>query len=151
MKNTLLGVIAVCLFMITLKLYIPEANAEAVLNLYPDDNHTTFTEADGKYLNDQDFINSVVKIIKIINKETSNIRVKEHQELETRLTQASYSSGYLGTILTLVDKKCVVDTRISFASGADAELKCYPLTEEDKKLLDESIKETNNKIIEKGN
>ena len=28
MKNTLLGVIAVCLFMITLKLYIPEANAE---------------------------------------------------------------------------------------------------------------------------
>ena len=28
MKNTLLGVIAVCLFMITLKLYVPEANAE---------------------------------------------------------------------------------------------------------------------------
>jgi hypothetical protein len=27
MKNTLLGVIAVCLFMITLKLYIPEASA----------------------------------------------------------------------------------------------------------------------------
>tara|TARA_Y100001949_G_C15666035_1_gene191825 strand:- start:41 stop:394 length:354 start_codon:yes stop_codon:yes gene_type:complete len=28
MKNILLGVIAVCLFMITLKLYIPEASAE---------------------------------------------------------------------------------------------------------------------------
>ena len=32
MKNTLLGVIAVCLFMITLKLYVPEANAESSSN-----------------------------------------------------------------------------------------------------------------------
>ena len=36
MKNTLLGVIAVCLFMITFKLYIPEAKAKANEVVYGD-------------------------------------------------------------------------------------------------------------------
>ena len=51
MKNTLLGVIAVCLFMITLKLYVPEANAEVA---GMDDYDLT---------NDYDFNNAVRNIV----------------------------------------------------------------------------------------
>jgi len=46
MKNTLLGVIAVCLFMITLKLYVPEANAEvAGVDMYELVNDSVFNYA----------------------------------------------------------------------------------------------------------
>ena len=54
MKNTLLGVIAVCLFMITLKLYIPEAHASAYLD-YKEANEAVYN----KEL--RDFIRSTVE------------------------------------------------------------------------------------------